>query len=88
MGSDYNEDELVELSEEDFLEHGEPDPEFEHILHHDHRVFDFVTKDIGLINDAEKFCDEHNHLDLGEETLGVITDNLRKLMKEKDNPNI
>lgn len=87
MGN-YKEDELVELSEEDFLKHGEPDPEFLHILHYDYRVFDFVTKDIGMMKDAEAFCDKHNHQDLGEKTLEAINASLVKLMKERGNENI
>lgn len=75
------------LSEDDFLSRGEPDPEFENILHLDYRVFDFVTKEQSHITD-EEFFDSHQIVDLGEETNQAILSNMKRLMKEKGNSNV
>jgi len=80
-------DEMVELGEDSFLTHGEPDPEFEHILHYDRRVFDFITKDIGLLSEAEKFCDNHNHMDLDGESYNAVLEGLKQEMELTNNPN-
>ena len=68
MSSEYKDEELVELSEVDFLTHGEPDPEIEYILHFDRRVFDYIAKEIGLVSDVEQFCLSRNYFPIQETT--------------------
>lgn len=93
-----NEEELVELSEIDFLTHGEPDPEMEYILHFDKRVFDYISKKIGLVSEVEKFCDSRNYFPIQEgKDLYVDTDDdlyqdivasMINEMEARKNPNV
>ena len=88
--NDEDTEELTELFEEDFLKLGEPDPEFEYILHYNFRMFDFITKEIGQIADASEFCSAHDHTELGEETIQFVLANLHSemhLQKNQHAPN-
>jgi hypothetical protein len=83
MGN-YKEEDLKKLQEDDFLKYGELDPEFPHIIHYDYRVFDFITKKIGMLKDADEFCDDHNHVNLNLNMHDIIN-NIKSLMKERGN---
>jgi hypothetical protein len=86
--SDYKENELKELDEQDFLEYGEPDIELDHLIHYDHRIFCYICKEKAFIHEAEKFAKKHRHSDLEPEIYIEVLDTQLAQMKNVNNPNL